>query len=134
MMKKIDTTLFELCLGIVLYGVVFEMVLLFFSRKLPYSLGLWIGIALAVVASVHMWWSIDRSMEKAKKEAARTVSVNSLIRYVVLIAVLAVLAYTDFANPIFTFFGYMGLKFSAYLNPLVHKLRVKVSGEREESA
>jgi hypothetical protein len=110
------------------------MVLLFFSRKLPYSLGLWIGIALAVAASVHMWWSIDRSMEKAKKEAARTVSVNSLIRYVVLIAVLAVLAYTDFANPIFTFFGYMGLKFSAYLNPLVHKLRVKVSGEREESA
>jgi hypothetical protein len=110
------------------------MVLLFFSRKLPYSFGLWIGIGLAVAASVHMWWSIDRSMEKAKKEAVRTVSVNSLIRYVVLIVVLAVLAYTGFANPIFTFFGYMGLKVSAYLNPLVHKLRMKVSGECEESS
>jgi ACR3 family arsenite efflux pump ArsB len=133
-MKKIDSTLFELCLGIVLYGVVFEMVLLFFSREPSYSLGLWIGIVLAVTASVHMWWSIDRSMEKAKKEAARTVSVNSLIRYVVLIVVLAVLAYTEFANPILTFFGYMGLKLSAYLNPLVHKLRVKVCGECEESS
>jgi hypothetical protein len=125
-MKKIDSTLFELCLGIVLYGVVFEIVLLFFSRALPYSLGLWIGVVLAVIASVHMWWSIDRSMEKAKKEAARSVSVNSLIRYFVLVIVIAVLAYTDFANPILAFFGYMGLKISAYLNPLVHKLRMKV--------
>jgi uncharacterized membrane protein len=125
-MKKIDSTLFELCLGIVLYGVIFEIVLLFFNRELPYSLGLWIGVVLAVIASVHMWWSIDRSMEKAKKEAARTVSVNSLIRYFVLVIVIAVLAYTDFANPILAFFGYMGLKISAYLNPLVHKLRMKV--------
>jgi hypothetical protein len=125
-MKKIDATLFELCLGIFLYGVVFEIVLLVFSRRVSYSLGLWIGILLAVAGSVHMWWSIDRSMEKAKKEAARTVSVNRLIRYAVLTAVLAVLAYTDFANPILTFFGYMGMKVSAYLNPLIHKMREKM--------
>jgi hypothetical protein len=125
-MKKIDATLFELCLGILLYGAVFEIVLLVFSRRVSYSLGLWIGILLAVAGSVHMWWSIDRSMEKAKKEAARTVSVNRLIRYAVLTAVLAVLAYTDFANPILTFFGYMGMKVSAYLNPLIHKMREKM--------
>jgi hypothetical protein len=125
-MKKIDSTLFELCLGIVLYGVVFEIVLLFFSRNISYSLGLWIGILLAVAGSVHMWWSIDRSMDKAKKEASRTVSVNSLIRYFILVAVVAVLAYTDFANPILAFFGYMGMKVSAYLNPVIHKMHEKI--------
>jgi hypothetical protein len=125
-MKKIDATLFELCLGIFLYGVVFEIVLLLFSRNLSYSLGLWIGILLSIAGSVHMWWSIDRSMDKAKKEASRTVGANSLLRYFILVIVIAVLAYTRFANPIFAFCGYMGMKVSAYLNPLIHKMREKM--------
>ena len=49
MKKKIDPTLFDLCLGIVLYGVVFQLVLLLFSREVSYSAGLWIGIVLAVL-------------------------------------------------------------------------------------
>jgi hypothetical protein len=73
-----------------------------------------------------MWWSIDRSMDKAKKEASRTVGANSLLRYFILVIVIAVLAYTRFANPIFAFCGYMGMKVSAYLNPLIHKMREKM--------
>ena len=46
MKKKIDPTLFELCLGIVLYGIVFQLVLLLAARKISYSVGLWIGVAL----------------------------------------------------------------------------------------
>ena len=45
MKKKIDPTLFELCLGIVLYGIVFQLVLLLAARKISYSVGLWIGVA-----------------------------------------------------------------------------------------
>lgn len=48
MKRKIDPTLFELCLGIFLYGIVFEIILLFFSRDISYSLGLWIGVILAM--------------------------------------------------------------------------------------
>ncbi len=126
MRKKIDPTLFNLCLGIFLYGVVFQIVLLFFSRRVSYSLGLWIGIVLAIAGSVHMWWSIDRGMEQASKQAAKTVGTNNLIRYFVLVAVMFVLIYTDFANPILMFCGYMGMKISAYLNPLLHKISAKV--------
>ena len=126
MKKKIDSTLFDLCLGILLYGVVFQIVLLIFSRKMTYSLGLWIGVILAVAGSIHMWWTLDRGMDQAAKQAARTVGTNNLIRYLVLVVVMFILIYTDFANPIFMFCGYMGMKLSAYLNPWLCKIRSKV--------
>ncbi len=64
MKRKIDPTLFELCLGIFLYGIIFEMVLLFFSTEISYSLGLWIGVILAMAGSVHMWWSLNRGLDR----------------------------------------------------------------------
>ena len=67
MKKKIDPTLFELCLGIVLYGIVFQLVLLLAARKISYSVGLWIGVALAVAGAVHMWWSLNRGLDLAAK-------------------------------------------------------------------
>lgn len=126
MKKKIDPTLFNLCLGILLYGIVFQIVLLFFSREVSYSLGLWIGVVLAVAGSIHMWWSLDRGMDQASKQAAKTIGTNNLIRYFVLVVVMFVLIYTDFANPIFMFCGYMGMKISAYLNPWLRKISEKV--------
>lgn len=126
MKKKIDPTLFDLCLGIFLYGMVFQLILLFFSRKAAYSFGLWIGVVLAIAGAVHMWWSLDRGIDQASKQAARTIGTNNLIRYFVLVAVMFILIYTDFANPIFMFCGYMGMKVSAYLNPWLRKISAKV--------
>lgn len=126
MKKKMDPTLFDLCLGIFLYGVVFEIILLFFSRKASYSMGLWIGIVLAVAGSVHMWWSLNRGLDMASKDAGKAVGANNLVRYLLLVIVFAVLVYTDFANPILAFCGYMGMKISAYLNPMIRKMREKV--------
>lgn len=122
MKRKIDPTLLELCLGILAYGIVFEIVLLFFSRELSYSLGLLIGVALALLGAVHMWWSLNRGLDLPEKEAVKSLSAQNIIRYFILAAVLAVLIVTNAANPIFTFAGYMGMKVSAYLNPLIHKL------------
>ena len=126
MKKKIDPTLFDLCLGIFLYGLIFQAVLLFFSRRASYSLGLWIGVVLAIAGSVHMWWSLNRGMDQVAKQAAKTIGTNNLIRYLVLVVVMFVLIYTDFANPIFMFCGYMGMKISAYLNPWLRKISAKV--------
>lgn len=126
MKKRIDPTLFELCLGIILYGIVFQLVLFLFSRESSYSAGLWIGIALAVAGAIHMWWSLNRGLDQASKGAAKTVGANSLIRYFVLVFIMIVLIYTDFANPIFAFCGYMGMKASAYMNPWMRKLNARV--------
>ena len=126
MKKKIDPTLFELCLGIVLYGIAFQLVLLLFSREFSYSVGLWIGIVLAVAGAIHMWWSLNRALDQAAKGAVKTVGANSLIRYFVLVVIMGVLVYTEFANPIFAFCGYMGMKVSAYMNPWMKKLNAWV--------
>ena len=53
MKRKIDPTLLELWLGILAYGVVFEIALLVFSGNPSYSIGLWIGVFLAAAGAFH---------------------------------------------------------------------------------
>ncbi len=129
MKRKIDPTLLELWLGILAYGVVFEIALLVFSRNPSYSIGLWIGVFLAAAGAFHMWWSLDRGLDLPEKEAVKSLGAQNIIRYVVLVIVLGVLMYTNLANPILAFCGYMGMKVSAYLNPLIHRLR---AGKKEQ--
>lgn len=124
MKKKIDPTLWELCLGIAAYGVIFEIVLLCISREISYSLGLLTGVALALAGAVHMWWSLNRGLDLPEKAAVKSISIQNITRYFVLAAVLAMLAVTGFANPVFAFAGYMGMKVSAYCNPFIHRLCV----------
>lgn len=123
---KIDATLFDLCMGIFLYGIVCQIILLFFSRRPEYSIGLWIGAVLAVIGSVHMWWTLERSLEMASKDATKTVGTQYLIRYAILVIVMALLAVSGFANPLFAFLGYMGMKVSAYMQPFTRKISSKV--------
>ena len=65
-------------------------------------------------------------LAKTLDEAAKTVGVNNLIRYLVIVVVIMILACTNLANPIFAFCGYMGMKVSAYLNPFIRRAREKV--------
>lgn len=123
--EKIDATLFELCLGILVYGVVFEGVLLCFSRKASYSIGLWSGVLAAVCAAVHMWVTLNRSMGTARKSAVAKVTANNIVRYLLLAGVAVLLMLTEIGNPLFAFFGYMGMKISAYISPLMRKLNVR---------
>lgn len=123
---KIDATLFDLCLGIFLYGIVCQIILLFFSRRPEYSIGLWIGAVLAVVGSVHMWWTLDRSLEMASKDATKAVGTQYLVRYLIIVIAMALLAISGFANPLFAFLGYMGMKVSAYMQPFTRKISFKV--------
>lgn len=123
---KIDATLFDLCLGIFLYGIVCQIVVLFFSRKPEYSIGLWIGVILAMAGSVHMWWTIDRSLDMASKDASKTVGTQYLLRYFILVVVMGLLAVSGFANPLLAFLGYMGMKASAYMQPFTRKISSKI--------
>ncbi len=132
MKRKIDPTLLELWIGILAYGIVFELALLLFARNPAYSIGLWIGVFLALAGAFHMWWSLNRGLELPEKAAVKSVSTQNIIRYVMIAAALAVLMCTNFANPIFAFCGYMGMKVSAYLNPLIHRVRVGKEERKEE--
>ena len=104
-----------------------------FARKIyerpaetDYSIGLWIGVILASAASVHMWWTLDRSLDMASKDAGKTVGTQYLLRYFLLVVVMALLAASGFANPLLAFLGYMGMKVSAYMQPFTRRISAKV--------
>lgn len=120
--KKINPTLFDLCLGIFIWGILCQIVILLVRNVPEYSIGLWIGVVLGIAGSVHMWWTLDRSLDMVSKGASRTVGAQSLIRYAVLVVVMALLAVSGFANPLFAFLGYMGMKAAAYMQPFTRKI------------
>lgn len=126
MIKKIDETLLELIMGILLFGIICQLVGVWFVKEaLKYTIGLWLGILLAVLSGIHMWWSLDRNLtinaDNEKGAQAYSTRAN-LIRYFVIVIVFLIICLTDFSYPLAAFLGIMGLKIGAYLQPLMKKI------------
>jgi hypothetical protein len=122
-LKKINEALPELIAGILAWGVLCELIGVWFvSDKLGCSLGLWIGIATAVCMAVHMAWSLDRVVTFEQKDATALMTKHNLIRYAAVVLVEVIIMLTKAANPLAAFLGIMGLKVAAYLQPFTHKL------------
>ena len=81
---KINRTLFELETGILLFGAVCQVFVLFLKDKGTYSLGLWIGILIAAVSAFHMWWSLDRALDLPERAAVKFMSTHNIFRYLFL--------------------------------------------------
>ena len=113
-------------LGILFWGIVVQILGICFSKEKPYfSIGLWYGVILALVAAIHMWWGLDRGVELGDGAAKYILSQN-MIRYGVIVVAFGVLCVTDIGNPLAAFAGIMGLKAGAYLQPFTHKIRNKI--------
>lgn len=124
MLKRINPVLPELLAGIALYGIVLQLTGIWFvSDKLQYTLGLWIGILLAMGMAVNMAVVILDSVDMmaARGRAVRT-GFWSVLRYAVVVGVFAAAWYYELANPLIMFLGLMGLKVSAYLQPTFGKM------------
>lgn len=118
---EINETLLELLIGILLFGLLCQLSIVWFvTDRTGYSVGLWIGVALAGLSAVHMYRSLDRALD-FEASAARVIQKNSIIRYVVIVTVLAIIMITEAANPLAAFLGLMGLKVAAYIQPFTHK-------------
>lgn len=134
MLKRINPVLPELLAGIVLYGIVLQFTGIWFvSDKLQYSFGLWVGIFLAIGMAVNMAVVILDSVDMmaVRGRAVRT-GFWSVLRYVVVVGVFAAAWYFQLANPLIMFLGLMGLKVSAYLQPMFHKTISRM--RKEDSA
>lgn len=135
-MKKQNTTLVELWVGIVFFALISLLVGIWFvENKLAYALGLLAGTLTAGYLAWHMARSIEKMLYRAELggDAGAGMRVSSLLRYgiVVLILILTALV-SDWVNPISTFIGIIGLKVAAYLQPFTHKIVFKVFGLEEE--
>lgn len=122
-LEKINESLPALCLGILIYGMLAELIGVWFvSDRFGYSLGLLLGVAAAEGMAFHMAWSLNKTYELDEGAATKQMQKYSTLRYGVLIVFFGILMLTKVANPLSAFLGVLGLKVSAYLAPFTHKI------------
>jgi hypothetical protein len=95
----------------------------FVSDKLGYTIGLWYGIAIAVGIAINLATVIyDSVMMDEGKNANRRIIAKSLLRYGVVVILFFILGYFKFGNLFAALLGVLGLKISAYAQPLLNKV------------
>lgn len=120
---KQNKTLKQLILGITLFGVILELVIVICTKQRLYnSIGLIIGIISSIGCSIHMAYGIDIAVMLDEKSAIAYTRKYTVIRYLILCVVLIVVGITDIGSPVTLIFGYLGLKAGAYLTPIINKL------------
>ena len=130
---KENETLRELLFGILFFGLFAQILLAVFTeRRLYHAIGLWTGILVACIMAVHMAVTLNDAVSLGEKGAAGYLQKKSVIRYVLVCALIVVLGITDFGNPVTYFLGVMGLKIGAYLQPVTHKLTTHFKKSEEK--
>lgn len=120
---KSNSTLLEMWVGIVIFCTVCQLSIVWFLEdKAGFSIGLWLGGLVAMIATLHLSISLERALDYDEGGAKKHMVIQNMVRYFVLIIFLAILMITDFANPLAAFLGVMGIKMGAYLQPLIHKV------------
>ncbi len=133
-LEKIDETVRELWLGILLWGCVCGLVLVWFvERRLRMAFGIFLGCVAACAGVYHMRVSIERALLLGDG-ARKYMTGRSWMRYGAFLLLFAVIALTDVASPLAAFLGLMGMKVSAYMQPAVHKALVRAGLRKEEPA
>ena len=130
MLRRINPALPGLLAGIVLYGVVIQFTGMWFvDDKQQYTIGLWIGILLAMGMAVNMAVVILDAVDvMASTGTAVRTGFWSVLRYVVVIGAFVGAWYFEVGNLLVMFLGVMGLKVSAYLQPLLHRFILRLRG------
>lgn len=130
MLKRINEGLPGLIVGILLYGAVLQLAGVWFVEdKWAYAIGLWYGIAIAVGMAINMAIVIYDAVTFDGEDGAKTrVASKSLLRYVVVAILFGILCYFHLGNLFAAFMGVMGLKVSAYLQPLFTRVVNKITG------
>ena len=137
MLKRINDALPGLVVGIILYGIVIQLTGVWFVEdKLRYSTGLWAGILMGVGLAIHLAIVIRDTVEMGgdTKHANSRVIAKSLMRYGAVVILFFILGYFQLGNLITAFLGVMGLKVSAYLQPVGMKLAGKLRGRNDAAS
>ena len=132
-MKK-ENTLLELLVGIIFSGVTIQLVVVIVSKNYLYNaIGLWSGIAIACVSIIHMKRSIEDALDLGERGAIKHIRTSYLKRMLLAIVIMGVIIYFHLGNPITLLIGVFPLKLAAYLQPVIHKLFLRIQLRRSKS-
>lgn len=129
-MKRLNQALPMLVLGILAYGLLVELIGVWFvGDKIRYTTGLIIGIACSIGMAIHIAMIIEESVRIGEGHE-KLLSFKSVLRYLVLCAVMIVMCYFKLGNMFTAIIGILGLKVSAYAQPLLNKFMTKLNNRR----
>lgn len=135
MVERIKTwnrTVLELQSGIVFFGVVCQLAAMWFvPDMLKYTIGLWLGIAVAMAAGFHMWGSLKKAFDGFEGDVTKKITQAGIIRYVIIVVCFLAVAVSGVGEPIAMFVGIMALKIGAYIQPFTHRFYNKIFGESD---
>lgn len=131
-MKK-NNILLELLVGIILSGVVMQVIVLLTLEDYLYNaIGLWSGIAVACFMAIHLKRSIEDSLDLGEEGAVKYARKAYATRMLVTVAIMLIVIYFKLGNPITLVVGIFPLKISAYLQPYMHKLFLRFQNRKNE--
>ena len=132
-MNSWKRTLLELLTGIVLSGILFELIgLIFVKDKISHSLGMLIGILIALGMATHMAYSLNNALDWDEEHAKRAIWKSYMLRYASVAICMGLVAYFRIGDIISCFIGIMSLKAAAYLQPHLHRFNNKYILKIEE--
>ncbi len=131
-MKREDTLL-ELLVGIILSGVVLQIVLAIILKDYLYNaIGLWSGVAVACFWAIHLKRSIEDSLDLGIEGAAKHARNAYMTRMLITAVALGIVIYFRIGSPITLVIGIFPLKIAAYLQPHMHKLFLRFQNRKNK--
>ncbi len=121
-MKRLNQALPGLVVGILIYGLLVELIGVWFvSDKIRYTTGLIIGVGCAVGMAIHIAMIIEESVRIGQGHE-KYLSFKSVLRYLVVCVVMILMMVFKLGNMFTALIGILGLKVSAYAQPLLYKI------------
>ena len=126
-MSEEKQTLWELIIGTIVCVLLFMLGNLLVKNQFAYTIGLILGGAVAIGMSFHMYSSLQKAVLYDRETAGKKIKIGSLIRmaFMLIVLVLSVIL-PQYISLLGVAFGILSLKFSAYLQPLTHKVLKKI--------
>ena len=126
-MPEEKQTLWELIIGIFICILFLMLGNLLVENHFSYTIGLILGGIVSAGMSFHMYSSLQKAVLYDKENARKKIQIGSLIRMVfMIIALVVAVILPQYISFIGVALGILSLKFSAYLQPLTHKVLKKI--------
>ncbi len=121
-----NETMIELILGILLVNLCIAIPgSLITGEALKFCLGELLGTAYAVFAVIHMTDTIENGLDMSEEASAKYARRGYAVRMAVSILVIIIGLRVKIFHFVAVFLGMMSVKFSVWVQPLVHKLTAK---------
>ena len=107
----------------ILYGIVIQIICLIIpGNHLKMTAGLWIGVGAGIAMLIHMRNTLNEALDLDADSAQKYMQKSYGIRYAAVVVGFITVTYFDLVNIVTLLLGIMGLKISAYLQPIMQKL------------